>query len=333
MATPTFRAIRRHLPRAEIMLVIRRAVAAVVHGAPWFDRTVSYAPEDGWAPREFLRCVGEVRRGRHELGVVLPNSFSSALMFYLGRVSRRIGYARDSRSALLTNAVPRPVESGRFKPTYMVDYYLALCEQLGIAAERRETELLFSDADAAHADRIMGAHGIEAGRPLFLIHAGAGFGPSKHWPPEHFSRLAEMLQERYAAQIALVGSPRDEQTAAAIIGRAHARIVDLSRSQIDLHLLKCVVSRSGLLVTTDSGPRHYGVALGVPTVCIMGPTHPGYSTSTRPHDHIVRVDVECGPCQRRMCPRDHRCMEYVTPEMAFEACERALSAEPEAPPR
>ena len=125
--------------------------------------------------------------------------------------------------------------------------------------------------------------------------------------------------------VAIVAGAAERDNAAAIINTSKARIADLTSSGIDLHLLKCVVAVSRLLVTTDSGPRHYGVALGVPTVCLMGPTHPGYSTGTQPNDRVLRVEVDCGPCQLRACPRDHRCMADVTPEMAARACMEALS--------
>lgn len=325
MATPAFRAVRQHLPQARITLVIRRRVEPIIRGTPWFDQVIVYSPGERNTPAEFLRCVARLRAERAELGLVLPNSFSSALMFLLGGVGRRIGYRRDCRSMLLSEAVPRPADDeGMFKPTYMVDYYLALCRQAGIPAAGREMELPFSESDASRSEQILRARGIGTEAPLFLMHPGAGYGPSKRWPAGRFARLAEMLVEQYGAQVALVAGPAEKKVIAAIRSAASVPVTDLCSCGIDLHLLKCVVARSGLLVTTDSGPRHYGVALGVPTVCVMGPTHPGYSTSGWPHDHVVRLDVECGPCQKKVCPLDHRCMEAIDAEMVFAACGNAL---------
>ncbi len=324
MATPAFRAVREGLPQARITLVIRRGVEPIVRGAPWFDETIVYDPDGRWAPREFFRCVGALRAGEHDLGLLLPNSFSSALMFRLARVRRRVGYRRDCRSLLLTDAIERPSEDGRFKPTYMVDYYLVLCERAGIPPAGRAMELPFTDADAERAEGILTRAGIVPGGPLFLLHPGAGYGPSKRWPNERFARLAELLHEEYGAQMALVAGPVEASNAAAIRAASRVQIADLTNCGIDLHLLKCVVARSSLLVTTDSGPRHYGVALGVPTVCVMGPTHPDYSTSALPNDVVVRLDVECGPCQLKECPRDHRCMDEISAEAVLDACRGAM---------
>jgi heptosyltransferase-2 len=325
MATPAFRAVRQGLPRARVTLVVLSSVEAVVRGAPWFDEIIVYRPGRGPAAGEFLRCVGRLRKPAQDLGLVLPNSFSSALMLRLAGVRRRVGYARDMRSFLLTDAVPRPTENGRFKPTYMVDYYLALCERAGLSPAGRQMELPYSEADMKRARELLRARGLDPGAPLVLMHPGAGFGPSKRWPNENFARLAEVVHAECGAQIALVAGPAERANVDAIIAGSKAGITDLTASGVDLHLLKCVVATSALLVTTDSGPRHYGVALGVPTVCLMGPTHPGYSTGTQPNDRVVRVEVDCGPCQLKDCPRDHRCMADITPELAARACLEALS--------
>jgi len=324
MATPLFRCVRRNFPSSKILLVIRDGVAPVVAGAPWFDEVLVYRP--GWwnASAEFLRCTWRVRRRHCDLGFILPNSFSSALMFFLAGVSVRVGYVRDMRRRLLTLPVSRPTSHGSFQPTYMVDYYLALCEQLGLKAEGRDTELHFGDEDMDRARQILRHAGINLRKPLFLLHPGAGFGPSKLWPEENFARLAELLQDNHVAQLCVIGAPQERPLAQRIVRLSGARIHDLTGAGIDLHLLKCVVALSSLLITTDSGPRHYGVALGVPTVCVMGPTHPAYSTSGKPNDIVVRIDVDCGPCQQKVCKLDHRCMRNITPHMVFSYCNQAL---------
>ena len=325
MATPAFRAIRRHFPSARICLLVRQAVSGVLEAAPWIDEKVPYNTRSYAGPDGFAGCVRQLRRRRTELGIIFPNSFSSALMFFLAGVPRRVGYVRDSRRLLLTDPLARPSCGKQFTPTYMVDYYLRLCESMGIEPGSTQPELPFTARDMARGRLILQEAGIDPDAPLFLIHPGAGFGPSKRWSSEKFAALAQMLQSEFGAQVALIAGAGEAGTVGAILSASRSRIVDLSRCGLDLHLLKCVVALSRLLVTTDSGPRHYGVALGVPTVCIMGPTHPGYSTSDRSNDHVVRMPLPCSPCQRKRCKLDHRCMRSITAEMVFERCRAALN--------
>jgi len=328
MATPTFRCLREAFPGSRIVLIIRDKIAAVVQGAAWFDKVMLCRPAGGGRAtiREFLRCTAGLREEGCDLGFLLPNSFSSALMFALGRVRRRVGYRRDARGLLLTLGVDRPSREGRFRPAYMVDFYLALCEAAGLRCTDRRMELPYDEEDAARARKLLRVAGVSLDRPLVLLHAGAGYGPSKRWAEENWARLAEGVKGEFGAQPAFIGAPPDAETVARVRRVCRTELVDLTSCGIDLHLLKPVVGACSLLVTTDSGPRHYGVALGVPTVCLMGPTHPDYSTSGLPHDRVVRVDVECGPCQKKTCRTDHRCMTLLTPQMVLEACRPALEA-------
>jgi lipopolysaccharide heptosyltransferase II len=325
MATPTMRAVRRRFLNAEITMVARAGVAPVLRGGTFFDRLLVCKR----GALALLQNVRQLRGTRWDLAIVMPSSFRSALTLRLAGAARRIGYARDGRSFLLTDAVPRPRdEHGRFRPTYMVDFYLALAARAGADIDDRRPELSFTEQDAARTEGILQDQGIAPAEKLFLLHPGAAYGPAKRWPTAHFARLAELLHEEHAARIAVVAGPAERELVQDLLAESRAEIVDLTDCGIDLHLLKCVVARSRLLVSTDSGPRHYGIALGVPTVCVMGPNHPEYSTSDLPHDHVVQLDVPCGPCQKRVCPRDHCCMNDLTAEMVGEVCRKAVAVSP-----
>ena len=38
----------------------------------------------------------------------------------------------------------------------------------------------------------------------------------------------------------------------------------------------------------------------------------------------VQVKVFCGPCQKKICPLDHRCMTRITPGMVFDTAAQLL---------
>ena len=50
---------------------------------------------------------------------------------------------------------------------------------------------------------------------------------------------------------------------------------------------------------------------------IFGPTHPEWTETYFEKERKVAVKVFCGPCQKKTCPLDHRCMTRVTPGMVF----------------
>jgi heptosyltransferase-2 len=81
--------------------------------------------------------------------------------------------------------------------------------------------------------------------------------------------------------------------------------------------LKEIVRRCDLMITNDTGPRHIAAAFDVPVVTIFGPTHPEWTEIYFPKERKVSVKVFCGPCQKKLCPLDHRCMKEVTPGMVY----------------
>ena len=57
---------------------------------------------------EISAGLRHLRTQRFDLGVLLPNSLRSALEMRLAGAKRLIGYARDGRSLLLSDAIPVP---------------------------------------------------------------------------------------------------------------------------------------------------------------------------------------------------------------------------------
>jgi heptosyltransferase-2 len=91
-------------------------------------------------------------------------------------------------------------------------------------------------------------------------------------------------------------------------------------------LTKACVRRCHLLITTDSGPRHFAAAFNRPVVTLFGPTHIAWTETYQPSAIHLQRSVPCGPCQRRVCPLDHRCMTELRPEFVLAAATRLLTS-------
>src|SRR5439155_16219284 len=94
---------------------------------------------------------------------------------------------------------------------------------------------------------------------------------------------------------------------------------------LSLGLTKACVRRAELLVSTDSGPRHFAAAFERPVVTLFGPTHIAWTETYHAAAIHLQKKVDCGPCQRRVCPVDHRCMKLLLPDEVFDAALRALN--------
>jgi heptosyltransferase II len=91
-------------------------------------------------------------------------------------------------------------------------------------------------------------------------------------------------------------------------------VLSLAGQDLSLGLTKACVRRAALLITTDSGPRHFAAAFGIPVITLYGPTHIAWTRTDHPQAWDVFHPVTCGPCQKAVCPAGHhRCMRELSP--------------------
>jgi heptosyltransferase-2 len=336
MATPALRAIRRRFPDAEIVAVLRSYVSEVLDGLDLVDRRLVHdrtatlkvgAPAGesaaGW------RFIHRLRREKFDLAVLLPNSFRSALWARLAGAKRRIGYGRNGRGLLLTHALKAPP---RGDPRPVIDEYLRLAASLGCRNLTRRMELATRAVDEQNLQRFWNEQqlGSFARRGVVCLNPGGAFGSAKHWPVTSFAELALRLATEMEKRVLVLCGPGERGEAREIVGLArHPAVVSLAEWPGSIGLTKAAVRAADLLVTTDSGPRHFAPPFKVPVVTLFGPTHTAWSETFYARSLHLQLDVDCGPCQLRVCPLNHhRCMRDLRVDWVMKAATTLLAKYP-----
>jgi heptosyltransferase-2 len=314
MATPAIRALREQYPDAEVTGVAKPYVAGVVTGSPWFDEML--------LGTSVLRLARQLRRRRIDLAVLFPNSFRTALIAWLGGCRRRVGHGRYFRSWLLTDTLPVPPG-----PSPVLDAYNALAMRAGCADPGRRMELFTTAEDEAAAERVWQAARFQ-GAEVIGLNPGAAFGAAKCWPTEHWVELATTLVRQRGCRVLVLGGPAERALTQEIARACRlpwvVAVPDVTAA-LSLGLSKALVRRLDLLVTTDSGPRHFAAAFGRPVVTLFGPTHIAWTETYHPCAIHLQKVLPCGPCQRRVCPlKHHRCMTELEPAKVAAACANLL---------
>ncbi len=304
---------------------------------PWCDKLITYRTGRGKQRmgRGLFDLAARVRAGKFDMAILLPNSFKSALICKMARIKQVVGYERDGRSFLLTDRLLPAKERGKYIPAPMVTYYMGLAQYLGSRDKDHSLQLFITDAERGEARHVLERAGVDpaverpakAGDPpLVLLNPGAQYGEAKCWLPEHFAQLADRFIDEMNATVLLSGSPRESKIIEVIQRHMKHAAVDLSRKGITLGSLKEIVRRCDLVITNDTGPRHIAAAMDVSVVTIFGPTDPRWTEINFAKEKQVSVSVFCGPCQKKVCPLDHRCMTRVSAAMVYEAGKKLLNA-------
>lgn len=335
MATPALRALRKLYPQSHISYLLRRYVKPIYTAMPWADKLITYRTgrTRAKAGKGLFDLAARLRAGKFDLAIVLPNSFKSALLCKVAGIDRIAGYDRDGRGFLLTDKLLPAKDRGKFVPTPIVRYYMGLARYLGSTDTNLRLELFVSDAERQQAAEVLMRSGLDAqvhrpasrGQPpLILLNPGAQYGAAKCWLPEHFAALGDRITEELGATVLVSSSPRERRIVESVLRHMKHAAVDLADKGLTLGALKEIVRHCDLMVTNDTGPRHIAAAFGVPVVTIFGPTHPEWTEIYFERERKVAVKVFCGPCQKKVCPLDHRCMTRITPKMVFDTAAQLL---------
>jgi heptosyltransferase II len=327
MALPALRAVRKRFPEAEIAIVGRPYVTDIYHDQDICDRLIPYDPKglhSGISGRE--RLVAELRAQKFDVALLLQNAFDAAWLAWRARIPKRIGYARDGRSFLLTKAIPLP-RHGEI-PAHEKFYYLELLRRAGwLDSVQDETfiGLRVSEEKRRSAHEFLCASGVRQGALRIAIGAGASYGSAKCWPPPRFAEVANRLQSEADADVILFGTAAEESVSTAISAEMHRPPINLT-GKTAIADLPALLLQCHLFIGNDSGAMHVAAAVGLPVIAVFGPTDPEGTAPVTPRCTIVQQKPYCSPCFLRRCPTDHRCMTAITANMVEAAARPWLSS-------
>src|SRR6185369_15735295 len=318
MTVPALRALRRVLPDAEITLVIRPSAQGIFSEADFVDDVLLY---DRKGVFSVIPQVREWRRRKFDLAVLFQNAFEAALIPFLAGVPLRLGYATESRQALLTHPLDLPDwRSSRHEVFYYLYLVTALEQMLFGASTIFETDpdagIQISEVRKSAAKELLRAHGVREDEPVVALCPGSINSRAKRWPAEAYAALADRLIDTQR-QVLLIGSKEEADVSREVTSRMRHQPIVLT-GQTTLDQITAVLAGVDLIVTNDTGPAHIGAGLGRPTIVIFGPTNPLTTRPFSPAAEILRHPPDCAPCMLRDCPIDHRCMTAITVDKVFE---------------
>jgi len=177
LTTPALMAIRKGFPEAKIALLVKPAIAELLHHHPAVDEIVLYrdpGPHAGLGGK--LTLARLLRRGRYDLAILLQNAFEAAAITALAGIPNRYGYATDGRWFLLTHRVPL---TPKIRHKHQAHYYLELLRPLGIPVEPKPPILQTTPGEDAEAIEHLRAFGVDPKKVLIGLNPGSVYGTAK----------------------------------------------------------------------------------------------------------------------------------------------------------
>ncbi len=330
MATPAIRAIRSHYPDASLIAITRPPIGDVLAGTDLVDRVLLHQPKSDYSEDKGWRFISRLREEEFDSAILFPNSLRSAWLAWISGAKQRVGFSRDGRGLLLTDKL---IPHSRINPNPEIDEYLRIAAHLGCENLSHQMELGILSEDTLQLERFWESQSNQArSRKLICLNPGGAFGAAKHWSIKSFGELAHRLAEERQKTVLVLCGPTERDEARQIVRHAnHPFVTSLAGMPPSIGLTKAAIRSAQLLVTTDSGPRHFAQPFNIPVVTLFGPTHIAWSETYYEKATHLQLEVDCGPCQKRVCPLGHlKCMNDLTPAMVFNAVDVRLAKEEDA---
>lgn len=250
------------------MLTGKRWAEDLMSGMGWrFDPIEGHVTEDLHRIRYISNHLGP-----RPLGLLFPNSFSSALLFSIGRV-HNAGFPTDGRRFLLDKVVEEPgtmheverffrLAHGAIKAWGGTPAWDSVPEELGMRLLARHE---------AAARNLMAEHDIPENFALLApIARGLHHGKEKQW--KHFNELCGPLRDMGIEPIVFPSVREEEANHAAC---PNARILPPTT----LGNYAALAKRARIVIANDSGISHVAAAVSANQITLLGVTDPA---RTRP---------------------------------------------------
>lgn len=285
---------------------------AIYHLSPDVDQTIPMTLGHGQLGLALRwQIAKEVKKEGYDEAYILPNSWKSALIPFLARIPKRIGYWGEARLGLLTHGLAKNPKL----PLLVQQYnYLA-----GGGEQVTEPRLPLALSPETKT-KMLQSWGLNFDHPIIALCPGAEYGPAKRWPTGYFAQTIDHYGSQ-GWQSVILGSGKDMIVAQEIIEKTSSPVVNLVGQTSLLEAME-VLSQTNVVVTNDSGLMHVAAALNRPTVALFGSSSPSYTPPLSQKARIIYEGVSCSPCFKRECPLTEaahlHCLTMIKPEQIYQ---------------
>jgi len=306
-ALPAFSALRKSFPEAEIRWAVEQKGKEILDLVPGLDKVV-VVDKNKW-----LRSAHRMK-SRDQTALDFQGLVKSALLAYLSRSRRRIGFSRENLKEPLASVFytehssPLPEEEG-----HVISKNLKLLETLGIRESRFDFSLRIPGEIVQSVRSKLAAIGREDGLKIVIYNIGAAW-QTKRWFPESWIELMPKVDLSDAFPVLLWGSEDEKRLAETIAERTGVRAAPF----LSIKEVIALVRLASLVVSGDTFALQVACALDVPVVALFGPTNPRRNGPFRERDKVIFHKRDCTPCYKHECS-DLECLTDISAEEVAEA--------------
>ncbi len=265
----------------------------------------------------YLKLLLTLRRYKADVVVDTEADSVSAALVLLSGAKRKLGpeIQKDKHASRYHEHAPRRIHLHEY---YKYHDVMKLVADIGdyrpCYGKVAENAVAGKSVDTILANNFKDK-GIDSGKPLVAIHAGATKG-KKLWPRENFVAVIKQLQQR-GCVVVLIGAGETDRTINEAINQQLSTPAINLCNQLNLVELASFFRRCAFYIGNDSGPMHLASAQAVPGIAIYGPSNSGMWGPLSDKTKIMTGEQGCElSCNNgESCQFDFRCLHTLSVEI------------------
>jgi heptosyltransferase I len=283
MFLPTLRALQASFPKAKLYWIISQPAYELVKNVSGVEFILISKPK---TLGDYWRLYRKFSNYKFDVLLAAQASLRTNLIYPLISANQKIGYdpirSRDGHKWFIDEAIP-------FRRTHTLKGFMQFAEYLGADVSSVEWRLPLDQDALIWAQQNLSAAKTRSG-PWIAINPAAS-KEERTWALASYIELIGSLQEKYDANIVLIGGPGDFDRHLADKIIAHRNILDLV-GKTKLPQLLAIIHLVDLLICPDTGPSHMAAALGKPVVALHAVTRPEISGPYGQLEYVVNFYEE-----------------------------------------
>jgi heptosyltransferase-1 len=320
---PAVSDVRRYAPQWEVTWVAEEKLADIPRWHPGVSSVIPISLRR-WRRQGIpgvLRETGvfarELRSDRYDVVVDAQGLLKSAWLVALARKAESVGYDWASAREPLASVFYRKKLSVSKDLHAVTRTRMLLAGALGYSFDENRIEFGIREG-FRNADPAKGL--------VFVIGSSA---ESRLWALGSWKALARIAAESGHTVKVVWGSDREKEMALQIQNGGDG--VRVAEDRQNIEEIAGILANAEGVVGVDTGFTHIASALEVPTVALYGSTSPGKSGLVVESSRNLQPEIECHPCNKRICPlnaSEPPCREKISPDKVWEELMALLDSSP-----
>ncbi len=318
MALPFIATLRKRNSESRILAVARDWVSPILQSNPLVDELFIIGAGKDRGMSGATTIGRQLQQFNLEQFYLLSDSLRCAYIAWQSGASKRIGYSRQGRSLLLTEAL-----SSVFKKCHRAERYLGL---IGIDSDVVEEAVIYLSKDEKESASAC-LDSLELNRPLAVFPGSVA--QSRRPPTALWKGVLEAAVSSGNA-VLMLGGKKDASVAAEFEVAFKGEYVTSLCGKTTLRETIALIAQCSGAIASDSGLGHISANLGLPTVSLFGAGDPDITAPLGKRTDVVFENAPCSPCQRNVCYNRDKpllCMKTMTPAVIWERYQRLKEKE------